>query len=109
MEKTNQDQSTVSGYPKVHPYQLITGQDLERFRQRLVVELTDIIKAQLHITPKKWLKSHEVRKLLKISPGTLQHLKNTGEIPFSKIGGSHYYDYEKIQQLLKASEEKPQK
>ncbi len=104
MEKSNQYQPADSGYPKVHPYQLITGQDLERFRQRLVIELTDVIKAQLHITPKKWLKSHEVRNLLKISPGTLQHLKNTGEIPYSKIGGSHYYDYEIIQKLLQTGE-----
>jgi hypothetical protein len=74
---------------------------LERFRQKLLIDLEEIIKAHLHITPKKWLKSHEVRKLLKISPGTLQHLKTVGTIPYTKIGGVHYYDFEKIQQLLK--------
>lgn len=88
-------------YKAVLPHQLVTGQDLDQFRQKLLLDIQEIIKSHLHITPKKWLKSHEVRKLLKISPGTLQHLKTNGTIPFSKIGGVHFYDYEKIQELLK--------
>jgi hypothetical protein len=88
-------------YKAVLPYQIVTGQDLDQFRQKLLLEIEAIIKTHLHITPKKWLKSHEVRKLLKISPGILQHLKTTGTITYSKIGGIHYYDYENIQQLLK--------
>jgi hypothetical protein len=90
----------------IHPYQLITGHDLEQFRQKLIIDLGQVIKEHLNIVPKKWLKSHEVRKLLKISPGTLQHLKANGTIPYSKMGGVHYYDYEKIQQLLREGEEK---
>jgi hypothetical protein len=89
----------------VHPYQLITGQDLENFRQRLIIDLSQVIKGHLNIIPKKWMKSHEVRKLLKISPGTLQHLKANGTIPYSKMGGIHYFDYEKIQMLLSQGQE----
>lgn len=66
----------------------------------MIIDLEEVIKKHLHIIPKKWLKSHEVRKLLKISPGTLQHLKVNGTIPYTKIGGVHYFDYEKIQEVL---------
>ncbi|MEJ7681801.1 MAG: helix-turn-helix domain-containing protein [Segetibacter sp.] len=59
-------------------------------------------KSQTGAVPKKWLKSYEVRRLLKISPGTLQTLKSTGVIPYTKIGGLHFYDYEDIQHLLES-------
>ena len=108
MEKLIQKDKTIeSPVPQVHPYQLITGQDLEHFRQKLIIDLGQVIKEHMNIVPKKWMKSHEVRRLLKISPGTLQHLKAIGTIPYSKMGGVHYYDYEKIQQLLREGEEKP--
>ena len=53
-------------------------------------------------TPKKWMKSHEVRRFLKISTGTLQTFKNSGIIPFTKIGGIIFYDYDDIQRLLES-------
>jgi hypothetical protein len=49
---------------------------------------------------KRWLKSVEIRKLLNISPGTLQTLRNNGKLPFSKIGGLIYYDAHEIDQIL---------
>jgi hypothetical protein len=81
---------------------LITGQDLERFRQRMIIDMEEVIKKHLHITPKKWLRSYEVRKLLKISPGSLQRLKTKGAIPYTKMGGVHYFDYDKIQEILRS-------
>uniref|UniRef100_UPI004047A37D helix-turn-helix domain-containing protein n=1 Tax=Roseivirga sp. TaxID=1964215 RepID=UPI004047A37D len=52
---------------------------------------------------KKWLKSYEVRKLLDISPGTLQNLRVNGTLPFTKIGGVIYYDYTDIQSMLQSN------
>ena len=100
MERTKQQNEPPASPTWIHPHQLITGQDLERFRQRMVIDLEEVIKKHLHITPKKWLKAHEVRKLLKISPGTLQRLKAKGAIPYTKMGGVHYFDYDKIQEIL---------
>ncbi|MEJ7678715.1 MAG: helix-turn-helix domain-containing protein [Segetibacter sp.] len=48
------------------------------------------------------MKSHEVRRLLKISPGTLQTLKSSGVMPYTKIGGVHFYDYVEIQNILES-------
>ncbi len=87
-------------YPqKIYAHQLITLDDLEQFKEQLFKELEALIKPNLH-QPKKWLKSHEVQRYLKISPGTLQNLKATGVIPYTKIGGVHFYDSEDIQQIL---------
>ena len=88
-------------YPKkIYASQLITIDDLLQFKKQLLVELVAELKSQINIVPKKWLKSHEVRRLLKISPGTLQTLKAAGIIPYSKIGGIHFFDYDEIQKIL---------
>ncbi|GEO08699.1 helix-turn-helix domain-containing protein [Segetibacter aerophilus] len=97
-------------YPKkIFAHQLITVDDLEDFKKQLLEELLRALKPATGITTKKWLKSYEVRRLLKISPGTLQTPKSSGVIPYTKIGGVHYYDYEEIQHLLEAGKtNKPQ-
>lgn len=75
---------------------------MQLFKKQLLEELLAVLKTQTATIPKKWMKSHEVRKLLKISPGTLQTLKSSGVIPYTKIGGVHFYDYSDIQKLLEA-------
>ena len=91
----------VEEYPKkIFASQLITMEDLVQFKKQFLIELVAELKSQINIVPKKWLKSHEVRRLLKISPGTLQTLKASGIIPYSKIGGIHFFDYEEIKRIL---------
>ena len=91
---------TAQEYPqKIYAHQLITLDDLEQFKEQLFKELEALIKPNL-IQPKKWLKSHEVQRYLKISPGTLQNLKAAGVIPYTRIGGVHFYDSEDIQKIL---------
>ncbi len=50
--------------------------------------------------PAQWLKSSEVRKLLKISPGTLQNLRINGTLNFNRIGGILYYKYDDLKKLM---------
>ena len=90
-------------YPqKIFANQLITVDDLLQFKKQLLEELLTALKSQSGVVPKKWMKSHEVRRLLKISPGTLQTLKSSGIIPYTKMGGIHFYDYEDIQKVLES-------
>ena len=90
-------------YPaKIFAHQLITVDDLRQFKQELLSELLSLLKTQSGIIPKKWMKSHEVRRLLKISPGTLQTLKTTGVIPYTRMGGVHFYDHDDIQKILES-------
>ena len=78
---------------------LITKQDLQTLRLQIVEDLRTILKSKIE-NQAKWLKSSEVRKMLKISPGTLQNLRISGELNPSKIGGSFYYRLEDIEMLL---------
>lgn len=80
--------------------QLLTIDDLETFKQELFVELRRMFGGNKGQESKRWLKSLEVRKLLNVSPNTLLRLRNTGTIPYTRIGGVIYYDIEDIQKIM---------
>lgn len=82
------------------PAQIITSDDLREFKLELLDEIRVIIREQKSNTTKQWLKSVEVRKLLNISPGTLQTLRINGTLPYTKIGGTNYYNSTDIETLL---------
>ncbi len=63
---------------KIYASQLLTIDDLQQFKKQLLEELLAAFKSQTGAVPKKWLKSYEVRRFLKISPGTFQTLKSSG-------------------------------
>ena len=73
--------------------QIITTEDLKEFKTELLQDIKDLLKEQQNPVTKKWLKSVEVRKLLNISPGTLQTLRINGTLPYTKIGGTNYYNF----------------
>ena len=79
--------------------QIITIEDLNEFRSQLLNDLKEIIQSKPQ-QPKQWLKSNEVRKLLNISPGTLQNLRINGTLSYTKIGGIMYYNHSDIDKLL---------
>ena len=80
---------------------IITTEDLHEFKNELLDSIKSMIQHQSGAIQKKWLKSPEVRELLSISPGTLQNLRINGTLPYTKIGGVIYYDYEEIQKVMK--------
>lgn len=84
---------------RMYREQLITMEDLNEFRTLLLNDLKEIIQTK-PIQQKQWLKSIEVRKLLNISPGTLQNLRINGTLTYTKIGGIMYYDQTDIEKLL---------
>ena len=79
--------------------EVITREDLNEFRTLLLNDLKEIMHSKTQQT-KKWLKSNEVRKLLNISPGTLQNLRINGTLTYTKIGGTIYYENQDIEKLL---------
>jgi hypothetical protein len=83
--------------------QLVTLGDLDQFRSELLKDIKNLLTLKHTIHEKRWLKSHEVRKILNISPGTLQHLRDTCRLPFSKVGGIIYYEYETIKSMMETS------
>lgn len=81
--------------------ELLTKKDLDAFKQDLITELKSILQKG-ESTRKEWLKSIEVRKLLKISSGSLQNLRINGQLRYTKIGGILYYKYDDINQLMES-------
>ncbi|MGV9004443.1 helix-turn-helix domain-containing protein [Flavobacterium sp.] len=79
--------------------EVITREDLNEFRTQLLKELLEVIQSKPQQT-KQWLKSKEVRKLLNISPGTLQNLRINGTLTYTKVGGIMFYDNADIEKLL---------
>ncbi len=78
---------------------IITPEDLKLFKSELVAELKEALLPQQPLL-KTWLKSPEVRKLLNISPGTLQNLRINGTLRYTKVGGTMYYKSDDINQML---------
>lgn len=85
--------------------EIITKEDLQTFRFQLLDDLKNILHTKPH-KQKQWLKSSEVRKLLKISPGTLQNLRINGTLSFTKIGSIIYYNYDDIETVLDGNNKK---
>ena len=79
---------------------ILTTEDLQHFKSELFSELKTILKIASE-PQKKWLKSEEVKKLLKVSPGTLQTLRINGTLQYTKLGGIIYYDFEHIEKMMK--------
>lgn len=75
---------------------IITTEDLREFKMELLDDIKELLINQSGHKTKKWLKSPEVREMLSISSGTLQNLRINGTLPYTKIGGVIYYDYEEI-------------
>jgi len=98
----------ATGLPNVNKkmatLDLITKQDLEQFKAELFAELKKLcIGPAAEQSCKQWLKSAEVRKLLKISPGTLQNLRINGTLSYTTVGSILYYKYEDILKILESN------
>jgi hypothetical protein len=79
-------------------HQPITKKDLLNFSHVLLSEIHEMLGKTEQ--PAQWLKSSEVRKLLKISPGTLQNLRINGTLNYKRIGGIIFYKYDDIKKML---------
>ena len=55
---------------------------------------------------KKWLDNQEVCLLLKVSPRTLQTLRDNGTLAFTKIGNRTYYRQEDVERVIVDVEER---
>jgi hypothetical protein len=86
---------------------IITPEDLQNFKQELLTEIQQLLSQKQAAPTRKWLKSNEVRRLLLVSPGTLQNLRVNGTLPFTKIGGVIFYDYDDIQKMIEGHKRNP--
>lgn len=83
--------------------QLLTIGDLRDFKSELFSEIRNLITESKDQPAKQWLRSSEVRKMLGVSPGTLQNLRVNGTLNYTKVGGIVFYKYEEIVKLLESN------
>jgi hypothetical protein len=83
--------------------ELITKEDLKNLKTEMLNEIRQLI-GPGQSENRQWLKSADVRKLMNISPGTLQNLRINGTLRYTKIGGMMYYKLEDITKLLEGRE-----
>ncbi|MBL7967408.1 MAG: helix-turn-helix domain-containing protein [Prolixibacteraceae bacterium] len=86
--------------------EIVTTDHLREFKIELLFEFRKMLNEDQSHPEKKWLKSSEVRKMLGISPGTLQNMRINGTIPFTKMGGILFYDAYEIQKILESNKQK---
>jgi len=82
--------------------EIITREDLEEFGNKLIGQMRTLLNGgTAGAESPKWIKSYQVKNLLKISSNTLQLLRDNGTLPFTKIGGILFYSFEDIQKVLR--------
>jgi hypothetical protein len=79
--------------------EIITKEDLEIFGNKLLQEIKALLGRPID-EPTKWLKSYQVKNMLKISPNTLHKLRLNGTLKPTKIGGILYYSQQEIIDVL---------
>ncbi|SFW62345.1 Helix-turn-helix domain-containing protein [Sinomicrobium oceani] len=81
--------------------EIITQDDLFKLKEDILAEIRALNHSNsTNEQGKVWLKSAEVRRLLGISPGTLQNLRVTGTLPYRKIGGTIYYRRDDVDTMM---------
>jgi predicted site-specific integrase-resolvase len=77
---------------------VITKNDLQNFKDEIIKEISSLLNGKTN--QKEWLKSTDVRKMLNISPGTLQNHRINGTLPYTKMGKTIYYKYSDVVRIL---------
>lgn len=84
------------------PAEILTTDDLREFKMEMLTEIKQLIDevSRLNKADKKYLKSLELQEILDMSPASLQNLRNARVLPYSKLGGTIYYDWDDIVQIM---------
>lgn len=80
--------------------EVITKADLNQLKEEMFVEMKRLLQPAGSLVAKRWIKSADVRRMLDISPGTLQNLRINGTLSYTKVGGTMFYKIEDIEQML---------
>ena len=79
--------------------ELITKADLLQTEAKLLAAFSEVMNRSGNM-PKRWLKSNEVMKMLGLSSSGLQNLRINATLPYTRLGGVIYYEYDEIVKIL---------
>lgn len=81
-----------------------TKEDLRQFSLMLLDKIGTLLQdssfVKVETMDPDWIKTKSVRKMLDISPGSVQNLRVGGKVRFKKVLGSYYYNREDLQKLF---------
>jgi hypothetical protein len=83
--------------------EILTKADLLNFKHDLIEEIKSLLQEKSKSQDTDYLKSKEVKRILKCSDSTLQYYRQSGKLSFKKIGGTFYYTKEAINRLMEAA------
>ncbi|MBC9909107.1 helix-turn-helix domain-containing protein [Chitinophaga varians] len=93
----------TAGHLGITPDQLVTIRDLQQLEQNLLKSikllLNEMVSGDNARVP-RWLKTYQAQKVLNCSVGTLLTLRNNGTLPYTKIGGTIFYNADDINRAL---------
>lgn len=75
--------------------EIVTKKDLQLLRDNLISDFEQLLHQKFSSDINnnfEWLRSKAIRKIMDISPATLQNLRVSGKIRFKKVMGSYYYN-----------------
>lgn len=79
---------------------ILTLEDLQDFKVEILQEIRNLLKDKTKIQKSKWIKSKELGEMLGVSPGTVMNLRIKGVLPYTKIGGVMFYEYNEILKII---------
>lgn len=85
--------------------EVITKDDLEAFRRTLLNDIRALLSNDKPEV-KEWLRCADVRKILKVSTGTIQNLRISGKLKSQKVGGIHFYKLADIENMVNGKKNK---
>ena len=78
--------------------ELITRKDLFEVEDRISKKI-DQLKNQ-DSGAKRWLRTSDVSKMLNLSSSSIQTLRISSILPYTKVGGTLFYNVDDIEELL---------
>lgn len=76
----------------------VSKEEFLKFKDELLVEIRQLLSQRQ--TQLRWMKAKDVKKILPLSPATLQTLRLNGTLPFTKVGGAFYYNIVDIERMM---------
>ena len=65
--------------------------------------ILEVLEGRANESNTEWMKSSDVKKKLGCSDSTLINYRNSGSLPFSKIGGTYYYSEKDVNAIFTKS------
>ena len=82
---------------------VLTVEEFIQMKLELINEIKETISKDCSNQTASWLRTSDVRKILKISNSSVQNLRNSGILKYSKIQGTIFYKTTDVENLLEAN------